>query len=320
MAWSPKIAQGSIGSLLALGNKAGGITIWHVTDPKNISCVKSWQSSAESWIIRLSWSPWIIEDDRHVSILAYASADGTINAYKVKFNRNSPLEDIEVSENIMHSANNTLHPCTMMRWSPSNAENTTQNNTLAFSRGNRLNIWLPESDKTLSWRKPIAKAISDITWDTCGERILVFFMDGKHSVLRVQGEVLVVDEESVDFINQEIISRCHVQARTNITQDDGDGDNANADDEGGDEDTGGGVAGSKLQLHIMSGDRSAGGFQIATVYFVTSPFHMEFQRERFQSCTVVFSKAHKSFEGQPTKTLFDQLETYIRLPNAGIPT
>ncbi|KAG0015713.1 hypothetical protein BGZ80_009689 [Entomortierella chlamydospora] len=318
MAWSPKISLDNIGSLLALGNKAGDITIWHVTDPNNVCCVKSWKSSSDSWIIRLSWSPWTIENDRYVSILSYASADGIVHAHKIKFDSKSPLEGIEVSENIMCSSVQTLHPCTMMRWSPTITQNITQPNTLAFSRGNRLNVWFPEADKTITWRKPIAKAIADITWDTFGEKIFVFFMDGKHSVLRVQEEELVVDEESVEFIYHEIISRCHVQARTNITQDEGEGDNANADDEGGDEETSGGVAGGKLQLHIVSGDRSVDGLQLSTLYYVTSPFHMEFQRERFQSCTVVFSKAHKSVQDQLAKTLFEQLDRFIRLPNAAL--
>ncbi|KAF9092665.1 hypothetical protein BGX27_001761, partial [Mortierella sp. AM989] len=241
ISWSPKISLNNIGSLLALGNKAGSITIWHVTDPSDVRCVKSWKSSSDSWIVRLSWSPWMIEGDRYVSILAYASADGVVCAHKVKFNCESPLETIEVSDNIMETSIQTLHPCTIMRWSPIITESATQTNLLAFSRGNRLNVWLPESGKIILWRKPIAKAIADITWDTYGKRLFVFFMDGKHSVLRLHEEELIVDEESVEFIHQEIISRCHVQARTNIIQEEGETENTNADDEGGDEETGGGM-------------------------------------------------------------------------------
>ena len=126
-------------------------------------------------------------------------------------------------------------------------------------------MWLPESNKIITWRRPIAKVIADITWDTFGERLYVFFMDGKHSVLQLQGEQLVIDEALVEFIHQEIISRCHIQARTNITQEEGEGDNANADEEG-EEESGGGIVGGKLQLHIVSGDRSQLGFQLATSY------------------------------------------------------
>ncbi|KAF9435224.1 hypothetical protein BGZ76_006681 [Entomortierella beljakovae] len=311
LAWSPKILMGNIGSLLALGNKAGNITIWQVTDINDVRCVKSLDSSTDIWIIRVSWSPWTVENGLYTSILSFALADGSIRAHKVIFNSSSPLENIEISENIMINSSSTLHPCTVMRWRSiatkvsrtrmaEDNRDFAQSNVLAFSKGNRVNVWTPNSDKIITWRKPIAKAIADISWDTCGERLYVFFMDGKHSVLRLQDEELTVDEEYSEFIHQEIISRCHVQDKTNISKEDGEADNANADDEGGEEEGGVGATGSKLQLHIV----------------VTSPFHMEFQRDRFQSCTAVLSKAHKNTRGDYVQAILDQLGALICLPNS----
>lgn len=86
-------------------------------------------------------------------------------------------------------------------------------------------------------------------------------MDGKHSVLNVSDDCLRVNEDSVEFVHQNIISRCHLQSKTNLTQEEGE-----ADDDGGDEEAGGGGVGSKLQLHIVCGNRSAEGFQLATAY------------------------------------------------------
>ncbi|KAF9080867.1 hypothetical protein BGX23_001579 [Mortierella sp. AD031] len=318
LAWSPKIFAGGIGSVLALGNKAGHVTIWRVTSKENVRCIESWKTGSDTWVVQMSWSPWVLEGDRYVSTLAYATADGIVRAREVKFNPTSPLEGIEVTENVMGAPNQTLHPCTVLRWSPTTLETASKRNMLAFSRGNRLNIWLPESNKTLVWRRPIAKAIADITWDTFGERLIVFFMDGKHCVLLIQGEELKVDDEQVEFVHQNIISRCHMQTKTNITQEEGEADNAQGDDDGADDEAGGGGGmGSKLQLHIIAGSGSSDAVQLATVYYVTSPFHMEFQRERYQSSTLALSKAHRSFQGKLSDTLFDRLETYIRLPNAG---
>lgn len=107
-----------IGSLLALGNKAGHIMIWHVGSPEAVQCVKSWKTASDNWIVRLSWSPWIVEGDFHTSILAYASADGVVQACKVKFNSTTPLDGIEVSEDVMNFPSQTLHPCTILRWRP----------------------------------------------------------------------------------------------------------------------------------------------------------------------------------------------------------
>lgn len=45
---------------------------------------------------------------------------------------------------------------------------------------------------------------------------------------------------------------------------------------------------------------------------------MEFQRERYQSSTLTLSKAHKTLQGAPADALFDRLDTYIQLPNAGM--
>ena len=122
MAWSPMISMNGIGSLLALGNKAGHITIWHVGSPEAVRCVKSWKTSSDNWIVRLSWSPWTVEGDYHASILAYASSDGIVQACKIRFNSKTPLESIEASENFMDFPNQTLHPCTVLRWKPISVE------------------------------------------------------------------------------------------------------------------------------------------------------------------------------------------------------
>ncbi|KAH7050694.1 putative zinc-finger of transcription factor IIIC complex-domain-containing protein [Linnemannia elongata] len=255
LAWSPKIHFGGIGSVLALGNKAGHVTLWHVTSKENVRCIEAWKTGSETWVIQLSWSPWVLERGRYVSMLAYATADGQVRVREAKFNPELPLEGIEVSENVMEAPNQTLHPCTVLRWSPTSYED----------------------------------------------------------------DFLKVDDEQVEFIHQNIISRCHMQTKTNITQDEGDADNANAEDEGADEEnSGGAVMGSKLQLHITSGNASSERVQLATAYYVTSPFHMEFQRERYQSSTLTLSKAHKTLQGAPASALFDRLDTYIRLPNAAL--
>lgn len=91
-------------------------------------------------------------------------------------------------------------------------------------------------------------------------------MDGKHSVLRLEGNELVVDEEYAEVVHQNIISRCHMQSKTNITQDEGEPDSVNADEDGADDEVGGGSGNSKLQLHISSGDSSAASLQLATAY------------------------------------------------------
>ncbi|KAG0274679.1 hypothetical protein BGZ95_009560 [Linnemannia exigua] len=319
LAWSPKIHVGGIGSVLALGNKAGHITIWHVTNKENVRCVESWKTGSDTWVTQLSWSPWVLEGDRYISMLAYATADGLVRVREVKFNSKSPLEGIEVTENVMRAPSQTLHPCTVLRWSSTFYETANKRNILTFSKGNRLNVWLPESNKTVVWRRPIAKAIADITWDTLGQRLVVFFMDGKHCVLHLQDDDLKVDDEQVEFVHQNIISRCHMQTKTNITQEEGEADNANADDDNADdENSGGGAMGSKLQLHIVSGNGSCERIQLATAYYVTSPFHMEFQRERYQSSTLTLSKAHKSIQGAVADAVFNRVSTYIRLPNAAI--
>ncbi|KAI1292475.1 hypothetical protein EDD11_008725 [Mortierella claussenii] len=316
VAWSPKIFADNIGSLLALGNKTGHIAIWHVTDQNNVRCVMEWKTMSNTWIVRISWSPWVIDNGRFVSTLAYATAEGVVQAQRITFSSSSPLDGIEVSENILNDPHQTAHLCTAMRWNPTSTESASRSNILAFSKGNRLKLWIEKSNKVLVWRKPIAKAIADIVWDSYGEELFVFFMDGKHAVIRLGNDGLEMDEEYTEYVQQEIISRCHVQHRTNITQGDGETDNAKDEDDGGDEEGGGGMGGNKLQLHMISADSSAGCFLLATLYYVTSPFHMEFQRERFQSCTTVISKTHKILQGRATNKLLERLQSFIRLPNA----
>ncbi|KAF8933709.1 hypothetical protein BGZ58_006177 [Dissophora ornata] len=220
LAWSPKISADSIGSLLALGNKLGHITIWHVTDLENIQIVKSWKTSSDNWITQLSWSPWTIQGDHYVSTLAYATADGAVHPCKVRFNLDNPLHGVEANGDIT-MPRQTLHPCTVLRWSQIGIE------------------------------------------------------------------------------------------------EDGEAENTNADEDGAEDEGSGGMSGSKLQLHVNSGEHSAVALQLATVYYVNSPFHMEFQRERFQSCTLVLSKTYKESNEEIEETLLTRLDAFIRLPNAG---
>ncbi|CAO3567483.1 unnamed protein product [Mortierella alpina] len=311
LAWSPKIFVDGIGSLLALGNKSGDITIWNVVDPQNIRCVTSIDTSGETWVTQISWSPWMVGEASYVAMLAYSLADGTVHVRRINLNPTAPLENIIVSENIMAAPARSLHPCTVLRWCTTLLEAADRPNKLAFSKGNRLYVWLPETDRILAWRKPVAKAISDISWDALGTMVFVFFMDGKHSVLNVSDDGLSVHEDHVEFVHQNIISRCHLQSKTNLTQDEGE-----ADDDGGDEEAAGGGVGSKLQLHIVCGNRSAEGLQLATAYHVSSSFHMEFQRERFQSCTMMLTNTYKDVSDQTGDVLLKRLATFIRLPNA----
>ncbi|KAF9935315.1 hypothetical protein BGZ67_003448 [Mortierella alpina] len=313
LAWSPKIFVNDIGSLLALGNKSGDITIWNVVDPQDVRCVTSMDTSGGTWVTQISWSPWMVGEGSYVAMLAYSLADGTVHVRKVRFNPTAPLENIDVSENIMDLPAQSLHPCTVLRWSTTLPEAGDRPNNLAFSKGNRLYIWLPETNRVLVWRKPIAKAISDISWDAFGTKVFVFFMDGKHSVLNVLDDDLRVNEDHVEFVHQHIISRCHLQSKTNLTQEDGE-----ADDDGGDEEAVSGGVGSKLQLHIVCGNRSAEGFQLATAYHVSSSFHMEFQRERFQSCTMMLTNTYKDVSEQTGDVLLKRLAAFIRLPNAAV--
>lgn len=117
LAWTPKILVNGIGSILTLGNKGGFITLWHVTNPKNVRCVHSSRLSEDGWVTQLSWSPWIIENGRHVSILAYALSSGKVNARKATFDASDPLANIDISEDIIAAGNQSAHPCTVLCWS-----------------------------------------------------------------------------------------------------------------------------------------------------------------------------------------------------------
>ena len=112
----------------------------------------------------------------------------------------------------------------------------------------------------------MAKPISEIAWGNLNNRIYVFFLDGKHDILRLASPEFVVDEECTEYISQALISKCHIQIKTNIMQEDDD-DNANGEGEGGEDDATGGSTRSRLQLHILGGDQSAQGTQLATVYW-----------------------------------------------------
>jgi len=114
----------------------------------------------------------------------------------------------------------------------------------------------------------MAKTIAEISWGTRDNRIYVFFMDGKHDVLRLKSSELTTDDDCTEYISRAVISKCHTQAKTNIEHEEGgDADNAHADDEGGEDETAGASSKSRLQLHIWGGDRSAQSTQLVTVYW-----------------------------------------------------
>lgn len=147
LAWTPKILVNGIGSILTLGSKGGYITLWHVTNPKDVRCVHSSRLSEDSWVTQLSWSPWMVENGRHVSILAYALSNGEVNARKVTFDTSDPLANIEISEDIIAAGNQSAHPCTVLCWSP----------TLIEARSMALDV------------NPLLSHVTFLTWFDCDQ-------------------------------------------------------------------------------------------------------------------------------------------------------
>ncbi|KAF9336104.1 hypothetical protein BG006_009704 [Podila minutissima] len=303
LAWTPKILVNGIGSILTLGSKGGYITLWHVTNPKDVRCVHSSRLSEDSWVTQLSWSPWMVENGRHVSILAYALSNGEVNARKVTFDTSDPLANIEISEDIIAAGNQSAHPCTA-------PEKPT---VLAFSKHNRIYVWRHDTQKILSWRVPIAKPVANISWNERNDGLFVFFMDGKHGVVRVLENSLELNDEYTEFVQENIIAKCHVQNTSNVAG----GEEEDNDDDDDDED-GGTYISSKLQLHIIAGSRALQGSLLSFVYYVTSPFQMEFQREKYQSSTVAFPKIMKDFQHSAKKYLFKRLEHILHVPGIAL--
>lgn len=315
LAWTPKILVNRIGSILTLGNKGGYITLWHVTDPMDVRCLLSSRLSEDDWVIQLSWSPWMIENGRHVSILAYALSNGKVNARKVIFDTSDPLANIEISDDIIAGSNQSAHPCTVLCWSPNLVEAPEKSTMLAFSKHNRVHVWRHGTQKTLSWRMPIAKPVAHISWNERNDGLFVFFMDGKHGVIRVLEDILEMDDEYTEFVQESIIAKCHVQDSSNVAG----GEDEDNDDDEEDEDGGTNMS-NKLQLHVIAGSRALQGSLLSYVYYVTSPFQMEFQREKYQSSTVAFPKIMKDFQQSAKNYLFNRLESILRVPGIALAT
>ncbi|KAG0338285.1 hypothetical protein BG000_004284 [Podila horticola] len=140
-------------------------------------------------------------------------------------------------------------------------------------------------------------------------------MDGKHGVVRVLENSLELDNEYTEFVQENIIAKCHIQNTSNVAG----GEEEDNDDEDDDEDGGTSVS-SKLQLHIIAGSRALQGSLLSYVYYVTSPFQMEFQREKYQSSTVAFPKIIKDFQHSAKKYLFKRLEHILHVPGIALTT
>lgn len=132
---------------------------------------------------------------------------------------------------------------------------------LAFSKHNRVYVWRHDTQKILSWRVPIAKPVASISWNKRNGGLFVFFMDGKHGVVRVLENSLELDDEYTEFVQENIIAKCHIQNTSNVAG----GEEEDNDDEDDDEDGGTSVS-SKLQLHIIAGSRALQGSLLSYVY------------------------------------------------------
>lgn len=132
---------------------------------------------------------------------------------------------------------------------------------LAFSKHNRVHVWRHGAQKTLSWRIPIAKPVASISWNERNDSLFVFFMDGKHGVIRVLEDSLELDDEYTEFVQESIIAKCHVQDSSNVAG----GEDEDNDDDDEDED-GGTTMSNKLQLHVIAGSRALQGSLLSYVY------------------------------------------------------
>lgn len=132
---------------------------------------------------------------------------------------------------------------------------------LAFSKHNRVHVWRYGTQKTLSWRMPIAKPVAHISWNERNDGLFVFFMDGKHGVIRVLEDILELDDEYTEFVQESIIAKCHVQDSSNVAG----GEDEDNDDDEEDEDGGTNMS-NKLQLHVIAGSRALQGSLLSYVY------------------------------------------------------
>ncbi|KAF9971667.1 hypothetical protein BGZ73_005298 [Actinomortierella ambigua] len=269
VAWS---TQGLGGSLLTLGNQAGYVTLWNISDPTNVQHIKTLQVAEEGvWITQLAWSPRFIDNDNRASYLACGLSNGRIAVFKAQLiskDLGATLDNISFSEDIFKDRQFDLSLCTGFSWSYQDLQMSTTAGRLCIAKGGRIYIWNPQTDAMVSWRRRTTYCITHIQWSEGNTKIIAMFYDGKAFVLNVMEDMLEEspsDSRDSTFLSQNVIGRCHMQ--TSISKDDDDEKGGKDGDAGEDGDEDEGDTSGSAQLRILSGDSSPDGYCTAFVYF-----------------------------------------------------
>ncbi|KAL1914931.1 uncharacterized protein VTP21DRAFT_7847 [Calcarisporiella thermophila] len=270
-------------SMIALGNKNGGVTLWSFYYKATYSCEFNTQVNC---VKALAWSPWRpIDQTSCISYLATANLDGTVNVWaivaKLEQEHKNTIPAAGASITLTRKLSSANGRCpTLLQWLPD-----TQSNEpilrLVVVTGNHIFLYILtlEEDKILArdvdvriYNIPLSMPISAISWDPINERLVLVTLDGKMRILTVLPDhQLQADETESSGISQLITSLWQ-----NIKIEDENSENE--DDEGGE-----GAAkysANAMQLRFWGIDTSENGAFISVAYSVANVKDIEYKSDK----------------------------------------
>ncbi|CAG8652366.1 9304_t:CDS:2, partial [Paraglomus occultum] len=246
LAWSPQcFCKGFMPlSIIALGSKAGIITLWSYTIDANLVYKID---ACRSWIITLEWSRWwTTDEDTFTSLLIVGCLDGSYSLWKITLcYRRSELPDQEEDELVINAEKGTVlleadkrEPC-LIKWFK---DKRNQRDKLAMSKMSTLFIWAPalpvydnfESVMPITFDFPDTVLIAGISWNNDGTRLCAFSLEGKQWILDISDSGISINKAATERLRKNVEDQLK-DAFRKVMADEKDSENESEDDEGDDE-------------------------------------------------------------------------------------
>ncbi|CAG8444643.1 3440_t:CDS:10 [Ambispora leptoticha] len=208
-------------SIIAVGSKAGTITLWR-SYKNNIEFIHKFKAH-DSWVVSMSWSLWVeLDDCTHAVNLVTGCVDGSVSLWKILFslpildeeNDNDLINTIKVSSELQKPLliADSLIP-SIIKWNCDMDDNIDR---LAFARGNKLYVlnapspFLLNTDKCVYLENSfsLSMSITGMNWNYNASQLRVFSVDGKHWTFDVSENSMSINQDVTDFISQMIDEIC----------------------------------------------------------------------------------------------------------------
>ncbi|KAG9299588.1 hypothetical protein G9A89_020759 [Geosiphon pyriformis] len=321
ISWSPQCfsVYHSFFSLIALGSKAGIITLWSYT--KTTDHINTFKAH-DSWVVVIAWSRWEQDSDNTcLSKLITGCVDGSISLWNIKLalsNNSTGLQLPEVTVELQQilTKKDYVVP-SVAKWFFTMGHGSDQ---VAVAKGTKIYIWNISSSLVQIIAEPVElnnfffspMSITGLSWNHNGSQLRVFTVDGKHTAFDIVNNTIHMNDYFTEFMSEKVDEICFEQLM-NLDDDEIElGLEEEEEDDDDDDENNEDIVNSRTLFY--GADGSANGLYISMIFGMLSQIDMEYVTDKADNAYLCLFLIEEEDLAQFKVTLITRLKEILDNP------